>query len=83
MPLQAVKVRQTRENFELAEGRYYVGLSDYLELQTAKLNYNNAQHSYINAIYLYNVAVASLENVISYPQKVTKTLEVKNNGRKK
>ena len=83
IPLQAVKVRQTRENYELAEGRYYVGLSDYLELQTAKLNYNNAQHSYINAIYLYNVALANLESVISYPQKVTKTLEVKNNGRKK
>ena len=83
IPLQAVKVRQTRENYELAEGRYYVGLSDYLELQTAKLNYNNAQHSYINSIYLYNVALANLESVISYPQKVTKTLEVKKNGHKK
>ena len=83
IPLQAVKVRQTRENYELAEGRYYVGLSDYLELQNAKLNYNNAQHSYINAIYLYNVAVANLESVISYPQKITKTLEVKHNGCKK
>ncbi len=83
IPLQAVKVRQTRENYELAEGRYYVGLSDYLELQTAKLNYNNAQHSYINSIYLYNVALANLESVIAYPQKVTKALEVKKNGRKK
>lgn len=83
IPLQAVKVRQTRENFELAEGRYYVGLGDYLELQNAKLEYNNAQHSYINSIYLYNVAVAALESAISYPQRVTKTLEVKKNGRKK
>lgn len=83
IPLQAVKVRQTRENYELAEGRYYVGLSDYLELQTAKLEYNNSQHSYINSIYLYNVALANLESVISYPQKVTKTLEDKKNGRKK
>ena len=83
IPLQAVKVRQTRENFELAEGRYYVGLGDYLELQNAKLEYNNAQHSYINTIYLYNVSVAALESAISYPQRVTKTLEVKKNGRKK
>lgn len=83
IPLQAVKVRQTRENFELAEGRYYVGLGDYLELQNAKLEYNHAQHSYINSIYLYNVAVAALESAISYPQKVTKTLEVKKNGHKK
>lgn len=83
IPLQAVKVRQTRENFELAEGRYYVGLGDYLELQNAKLEYNNAQHSYINSIYLYNVALANLESAISYPQRVTKTLEVKKNGHKK
>lgn len=83
IPLQAVKVRQTRENYELAEGRYYVGLSDYLALQSAKLEYNNAQHSYINTIYLYNVSVANLESVISLPQRVTKTLEVKKNGRKK
>ena len=83
IPLQAVKVRQTRENYELAEGRYYVGLGDYIELQDAKVNYNNAQHSYINTIYNYNVARAGLESVIAMPQKVTKTLEVTKNGRKK
>ena len=47
LPLQGIKVRQTLENYELAEGRYYVGLGDYLELQDAKVNYNNAQTSYI------------------------------------
>lgn len=83
IPLQAVKVRQTRENYELAEGRYYVGLGTYIELQDAKVNYNNAQHSYINTIYNYNVARAGLESVIAMPQKVTKTLEVKKNGHKK
>lgn len=84
IPLQAVKVRQTRENYELAEGRYYVGLGDYIELQNAKINYNNAQHSYVATIYNYNVARANLENVIALPQKVTKTLEgKKKNGNKK
>lgn len=83
IPLQAVKVRQTLENYELAEGRYYVGLGDYIELQDAKVNYNNAQHSYIETIYNYNVARANLESVISMPQKVTVTLEDKKNGRKK
>ena len=84
IPLQAVKVRQTLENYELAEGRYYVGLSDYIELQDAKVNYNNAQHSYVQTIYNYNVARANLESVISLPQKVTVTLEEKKkNGRKK
>ena len=42
IPLLEVKVRQTLENFELAEGRYYVGLGDYIQLQDAKVNYNNA-----------------------------------------
>lgn len=83
IPLQGVKVKQTFENYQLAEGRYYVGLGDYIELQDAKVNYNNAQHSYIETIYRYNVARANLESVIALPQKVSATLEEKSNGRKK
>lgn len=77
IPLLSVKVRQTLENYELAEGRYYVGLGDYIQLQDAKVNYNNAQVSYIEIIYKYNVARANLESVIAMPQKVTVTLEDK------
>lgn len=77
IPLLAVKVRQTLENYELAEGRYYVGLGDYIQLQDAKVNYNNAQCSYIETIYKYNVARANLESVIALPQPVTVTLEGK------
>lgn len=77
IPLLAVKVRQTFENYELAEGRYYVGLGDYIQLQDAKVNYNNAQTSYIETIYKYNVARANLESVIALPQDVTITLEGK------
>lgn len=82
IPLQGVKVRQTLENYELAEGRYYVGLGDYIELQDAKVNYNNAQNSYIETIYNYNVARANLESVIALPQKVTITLKDKQNEKK-
>lgn len=77
IPLLAVKVRQTLENYELAEGRYYVGLGDYIQLQDAKVNYNNAQCSYIETLYKYNVARANLESVIALPQQVTITLEDK------
>lgn len=77
IPLLAVKVRQTLENYELAEGRYYVGLGDYIQLQDAKVNYNNAQCSYIETIYKYNVARANLESVIAMSQQVTVTLEGK------
>ena len=75
IPLTAVKVRQTKENYELAEGRYYVGLGDYIELQDAKVNYNNAQRSYIETILRYNVARANLESVIAMPQPVTLTID--------
>lgn len=61
IPLMEVKVRQALENFELADGRYEVGLGNFIELQDAKVNYNNAQHSYVQAIYDFNVARAKLE----------------------
>ena len=77
IPLIGVKVRQTLENYELAEGRYYVGLGDYIQLEDAKENYNNAQNSYIETIYKYQVAKAALESAIALPQKVTTTLEGK------
>lgn len=75
IPLAAVKVRQTYENYELAEGRYYVGLGDYIELQDAKVNYNTAQRSYIETIFRYNVARANLESVIAMPQQVSISID--------
>ena len=64
LPLLASKVRQTLENYELADGRYEVGIGNYIELQDAKVNYNNAQQSYVKAIYDYNVARAALEKAM-------------------
>ena len=75
IPLLAVKVKQTLENFELADGRYAVGLGDYIELQDAKVNYNNAQVNYVQTVYNYNVARANLERAIALPQSVTITIE--------
>jgi len=75
IPLMAVKVRQTRENFELADGRYAVGLGDYIELQDAKQNYNTAQNSYVQTVYNYSVARANLERLIALPQQITITVE--------
>ena len=77
IPLLAVKVKQTLENFELADGRYSVGLGDYIELQDAKVNYNNAQVSYVQTVYNYNVARANLERAIALPQEVTTSIEDK------
>lgn len=77
IPLLAVKVKQTLENFELADGRYAVGLGDYIQLQDAKVNYNNAQVSYVQTVYNYNVARANLEKAIALPQEVTTSIEDK------
>ncbi len=75
IPLLGVKVRQTLENFELADGRYAVGIGDYIQLQDAKVNYNNAQQSYVKTVYNYNVARANLEKAIGLQQEVTLTLD--------
>ncbi len=77
IPLQSVKVKQTLENFELADGRYAVGIGDYIQLQDAKVNYNNAQHEYVMAVYNYNLARANLEKAIALPQAVTISVEDK------
>ena len=75
IPLMGSKVKQTLENFELADGRYSVGLGDFIELQDAKVQYNNAQHSYVQTVYNYNVARAALEKAMALPQPVTITIE--------
>lgn len=65
IPLNAVKVRQTLENLELADGRYEVGLGDYIQVQDAKVNYNIAQNTYVRNIFNYNVSRATMEREIS------------------
>ena len=75
IPLLQTKVKQSLENLELADGRYSVGLGDYIELQDARVNYNNAQSAFVQAVFNYNVARATLEKEIALPQE--ETLEIK------
>lgn len=56
IPLMNTKVKATLENFELADGRYSVGLNNYVELQDALTNYNNAQLNFVEAVFDYNVS---------------------------
>ncbi len=60
IPLMNQKVKATLENFELADGRYSVGLSNYVELQDALANYNSAQLSFVQTVFEYNVARENL-----------------------
>jgi len=64
IPLLQTKVRQTLENYELADARYEVGLGNFIELQDAKENYNNAQRDYVQTIYKYNVALTDLHTAM-------------------
>ena len=60
IPLMNSKVKATLENFELADGRYSVGLNNYVELQDSLTNYNKAQLSFVEAVFQYNVARETL-----------------------
>ena len=60
IPLMNEKVKATLENFELADGRYSVGLNNYVELQDALTNYNNSQLNFVEAVFNYNVARETL-----------------------
>lgn len=60
IPLLNSKVKATLENFELADGRYSVGLNNYVELQDALTNYNNSQLNFVEAVFNYNVARETL-----------------------
>ena len=60
IPLMNLKVKATLENFELADGRYSVGLNNYVELQDALTNYNNSQLNFVEAVFQYNVARETL-----------------------
>lgn len=60
IPLMNTKVRATLENFELADGRYSVGLNNYVELQDALRNYNQAQLNFVESVLKYNIAREAL-----------------------
>ena len=60
IPLMNTKVKATLENFELADGRYSVGLNNYVELQDALANYNNAQLNFVESVLKYNIARETL-----------------------
>lgn len=55
------KVLKAKENLEITGQDYYNGKSNYIELQNARQNYNDAMLEYIAKINAYNVSLAKLE----------------------
>lgn len=68
IPLMKQQVEYALENFELADGRYAVGMGNYIELQQALTDYNNAQLNFVNTVFNYNKAKFSLEKAMNIEQ---------------
>ena len=64
IPVSNLIVKQAKENLELANGRYTAGVGDFVELQDAEVNFNNAQLSYVQSLYDYNTARSNLEKAM-------------------
>ena len=81
IPLMSQKIGQTLENFELADGRYTVGLGNFIELQQAQTNYNNAQLAFVQSVFNYNKARFYFEKsmgVNGYPRPTIPDTKTKN-----
>jgi len=57
-------VAQAQENFELARGRYQVGVGQPLEVTDAEVLLANARANHIQALYDYKVAEARIEKAM-------------------
>lgn len=64
IPVIEMTINQSKEYFDLANGRYNVGVGNSIELQDAEINYNNAQLSYAQALYDYSIARSNLEKAM-------------------
>lgn len=57
-------VQQAKENMEIANGRYQAGVGSPIEVADAEVSYSSAQQDYIQALYDYRIAQASLERAM-------------------
>ncbi len=64
IPVAELTQKQAKESYDLAVGRYKVGVGNYIEVKDAETSYSKAKLSYIQAVFDYNLAVAKLKNSI-------------------
>ena len=65
--LQDVNAQAAREALSFAEERYRVGAATFLDVTTARGNFEQAEIDRVNAIYEYHRAFAALENAVGRP----------------
>ncbi len=64
IPTAEIAVKQAEENLRIANGRYAVGVGNPLEVTDAEVAMSNAKTNYNQALYVYKVAIASLEKAV-------------------
>jgi len=64
VPTSELAVKYAQENLDLANGRYAAGVGSPVEITDAQIAYINAENSYIQALYNYKIAQASLEKAM-------------------
>ncbi len=57
-------VKAAKENLDLQEGRYQVGVGSIVEVTDAQTTYTNAETNYVNALASYKIAQAQLLNAM-------------------
>lgn len=67
IPVAELAMIQAKEQYDLASGRYKVGLGDAVELKDAETTYRQAQLEYYANLMNYNIAAANIERVIGAP----------------
>jgi len=64
IPVAKLTAEQAKESYNLAVGRYKVGVGNYIEVKDAETSYSKAELSHIQAVFDYNLAVAKLKNAM-------------------
>ncbi len=67
IPVSALAMTQAKEQYDLASGRYKVGLGDAVELKDAENTYRKSQLEYYSNLMNYNISAANLERVTGSP----------------
>ena len=64
IPTAKLNVEQAQENLDIANGRYSAGVGNPIEVTDAEVSLITAKTSYIQALYDYKIAHASLEKAM-------------------
>lgn len=64
IPVAEISRTQAEENYQLAVGRYKVGVGNYIEVKDAETTLSDAKLSYINAVFDYILSIAALNKAM-------------------